>query len=342
MRALKDIESTRVVGLDIETTRITKHLSEAGEDIQTAWAYKNKNEGVIEEDIQLAELWELKASLYPEFSKVCSISLAFTNKEGTILNCMNFTSANELEVLTGLSDTIGRMVKSDPLYRFIAHAGLFFDYPFLAKRMIINGIPVPALLDSSHLKPWEVRNLDSNHLWKNGGTQGSSLVALCAALGLPISKNDMAGHEVGEYFYANKLTEIGTYCDLDTIAVFNCLRRFKSEPIFRFEDVNYIGQGKVEDEQIVAAVPQMACLNQLYLTKDFSEHIKEEIRDRFLNRGKKVMNKDFVSLEQMLCDLYINTEIMKSDKAPLVEEKKVEVNEFVEQLKKDYNASKKA
>jgi len=343
MRALKDIESTRVVGLDIETTRITKHLSEASDDIQTAWAYKNKNEGVVEEDIHLAELWETKASLYPEFSKVCSVSLAFTNRDGNVLNCLNFTSANELQILTDLSETIERMIKSDPLYRFIAHAGLFFDYPFLAKRMIINNIPVPAMLDASHLKPWEVRNLCSNNLWKNGGSQGTSLVALCAALGLPISKDEMAGHEVGEYFYNNRLEEIGDYCNLDTIAVFNVLRRFKGEPIFRFEDVNYLGQGKIQDEQIVEAAPQMPCLNQLFITKDFSDHIKEEIRDRFLNRGKKIMKKELAILERMICDLYIENAMFKADKKDIVEDKKAEVKEFIEQLTKDYeNGSKKA
>jgi len=343
MNALKEIPSSLVVALDLETVRITDRFSDAPEDIQVAWAYKNKHDGKIQDIATQAELWEQKASLFPEFSKICSASLTFLNKDQTVLYCQNFTSANEYDLLIKLTDAINRMTKSDPRYRLLAHAGKMFDYPFMCKRLLINSLPIPAMLDSSGLKPWEIRNLDSIDLWKFGGITSTSLVAMCAALGVPISKGDMAGHEVGEYFYRGELVKIGDYCNKDTISLFNCFRRFKVEPIFRFEDVRILGDSPstatstvaVEDAEIVAKIPVMRCLNALYLTKEFSDDVKADIRARFLNPKKKVMQKDYKMLESMVCDLYIQTAMFKADKPAIMDAKRKEVKEFVAQLKLD-------
>jgi len=340
MRALDKIPSTKIVAIDIETVRITNTLGEAGEDVKTAFAYKNKNDGEYPDDFSLEQLWVKTASLYAEFSKVCSVSIVNLNKEGSVLFCRNFSSDNESLLLKEVSDLLIKMVKVDPLYRLIGHSSKMFDYPFLCKRMLINGVPIPPVLDHSGLKPWEVNNLDTNELWKFGGLTGSSLVAMCVALGVPISKDEMAGEMVGEYFYDGKLDEIAKYCDKDTIATFNCLRRFKYEPIFRFEDVIYINDSKLEDAKIISDIPEMPCLNQLYITKEFSDHIKEDIRERFLNSGKVVLKKEWVMLEKWICDLYINSKMFEADVKDVIASKKSEVSEFVNSLIKEY-ANKK-
>ncbi|MFM7194795.1 MAG: hypothetical protein ACKOYP_08470 [Bacteroidota bacterium] len=41
--------------------------------------------------------------------------------------------------------------------RLCAHNGKEFDFPYLCRRMIINGIPLPPSLDLSGRKPWEVK-----------------------------------------------------------------------------------------------------------------------------------------------------------------------------------------
>lgn len=340
MRALSKIPSNKVVAIDVETVRITNTLGEVGEDVKTAFAYKNKNNGEYPEDFELEQLWVKTASLYAEFSKICSVSIVHTNKDGSVLFCRNFTSKDESLLLGEVSDLLVKMVKADPLYRLIGHSSKLFDYPFLCKRMLINGVPIPAVLDQSGLKPWEVNNLDTNELWKFGGLTGSSLVAMCSALNVPISKDEMAGELVGEYYYDNRLSEISEYCDKDTIATFNCLRRFKCEPIFRFEDVQYINQGKVAESNELAEIPVMPCLNQLYITKEFTDHVKADIRERFLDKGNKVMKKEWEMLETMLLDLYINNKMFESDTKEVSIGKTTEVEEFVKQLKSDY-ASKK-
>jgi hypothetical protein len=43
-----------------------------------------------------------------------------------------------------------------------------------------------------------MKNMDTNELWKSFGTgPGSSLQALCNVLGIPVSKVDLVGDEVG-------------------------------------------------------------------------------------------------------------------------------------------------
>lgn len=344
MKVLKTIPSTKVVSIDIETVRITRTLAEAGPDVKIAFTYKFKNEGVvISDDFALEQLWVEKAALYAEFSKICSVSLAYLNRAGDSLVCRNITESDEVKLLTELNVVLTAMQKADPLYRLLGHSSKLFDYPFICKRMLVNGIALPGILDSTNMKPWEMTNLDTNELWKMGGLTGSSLVAMCVALGVPISKDEMAGEDVGEFFYAGKLALIGQYCDKDTVATFNCFRRFKAEPIFRFEDVVYLGGEENADKQVVAEeIPQMPCLNQLYLTKDFSDHVKAEVTDRFLAREKKVMKKEWGMLEALLCDLYVSNEMFKADKPEVVASKREEVKEFVNQLTKTYtNASKK-
>jgi len=292
MRALEKIHSTKIVAIDIETVRITNTLGEAGEDVKTAFAYKNKNDGEYPDDFSLEQLWVKTASLYAEFSKVCSVSIVNLNKDGSVLFCRNFSSEDEAFLLKEVSDILIKMVKVDPLYRLIGHSAKLFDYPFLCKRMLINGVIIPPVLDHSGLKPWEVSNLDTDELWKFGGLMSSSLVAMCSSLNIPIGKDEITEGLVGELFYDGKLDEIADYCNKDTIATFNCLRRFKYEPIFRFEDVLYINDSKSEDAKAIADIPEMPPLNQLYITKEFSDDIKEKIREIFLDKGKTVLKKE--------------------------------------------------
>ncbi len=104
------------------------------------------------------------------------------------------------------------------------------------------GLDIPEILDTAHLKPWESRNLCTNmDVWKMGGTgSGASLLAICVALDIPISKDDMSGGEVGEYYFSGKTDEIGVYCSKDVVATFDVIRKIKKEEIFLFESVVHI------------------------------------------------------------------------------------------------------
>ena len=243
MKSVLSINSADVLTLDIETVRIKKNFSELTEEFKSAWAYKMKQDGETLEEEELADKWTKMASLYAEFSKVCAISLTYL-KDG-VLKCKNYAGTDEKEILNSFASDIKAFFNINNKYRFLGHAARYFDYPFLCKRYIINGFEVPSCLDESASKPWEMKNLDTNELWRSFGTgPGSSLQALCTTLDIPISKVDLIGDEVGEAFYRGELDRIAQYCSLDTIATFNVFRFFKKEPIFQFSDVVYVGAKK--------------------------------------------------------------------------------------------------
>lgn len=240
MKLVKDIKTKYLIGIDIETVKIGEY-EYLSDEYKLAWGYKNKNEGVLRSEEELKEIWDDSASLYAEFSKVCAISLTYLNKSGDGLTCKEFYGDEELKILAEAGIMLNKIKKHDHNFRLIGHAAKYFDYPYLCKRYVINELNIPTILDTAHLKPWESTNLCTNmDIWKMGGTgPGSSLIALCTALKLPISKNLMTGDQVGNFYVDGKFEEIGRYCSKDAISVINIFRKIKKEKIFQFDEVKY-------------------------------------------------------------------------------------------------------
>ena len=239
MKAVSHINSVDILTTDIETVRIVENFKNLSDEWKSAWSYKMKQDGETLSDEELAEKWTKMASLYAEFSKVCTISLTYI-KDG-VLKCKNYSGLDEKEILSSFAKDLDKFYKFNRNYRLLGHAAKYFDYPFLAKRYIINGFDVPSMIDESASKPWEMRNVDTNELWRSFGTgPGSSLQALCTTLGIPISKVDLVGDEVGKAYFEGQIDRISKYCSLDTIATFNVFRVFKKETIFSFEEVVYV------------------------------------------------------------------------------------------------------
>jgi len=329
MKVLQNIKTELVTSIDIETVRIAEKFEDLSPEWKSAWEYKNKQDGVVPSQEELSDLWERNAALYAEFSQVCAVSLTSMGKKGLV--CKEFYGKDEKRLLEALSKSLDGMIAHNKEYRLIGHAAKYFDYPFLGKRFIINGLDIPIALDATDSKPWLQANLCSNELWKLGGTgSGSSLQALCTALNVPVSKVDLVGDEVGAAFYRGEYQRIGRYCSYDTIADYNVLRRFKKEIIFDFEDVTYI-TAYTDDMQIEeeATVP---ILQALFVFKRFSDEMKEEL---------KVILKDATAdekagVEKILIAHYVDkVDVMDMDKKEKETTNKIrieEVKEFISSL----------
>lgn len=275
MKILNDISSHQFLTIDIETVRIKKNSSELSEEWQSAWAHKNKNEGLIPLPDELAILWTNKASLYAEFSKVCAISLVYLNNGQ--LKCKSYAGFDEAKILDVFAQDLIMFSKKD--YRLAGHASKFFDFPFLCKRYLANQMPIPGILDESDLKPWDRKQLCTNELYKALGGNGSSLQALCKMLNIPVSKVDLVGDEVGAVFYEGNILRIAEYCNLDTIAVFNVLRRFKGEPIFSFDEVVYVNSGEILEKDSI--------FERISRQKEITGALCEEIHGASLSMSAK-------------------------------------------------------
>ena len=335
MKLLRDIPTKHFVAIDIETVRIVEKYEDLSDEWKSAWEYKNKQAGEVPFFEELADSWEKTSSLYAEFSKVCAVSVVFLSKNEDKLICKEFFGEDEGVLLTQLREFLNQISGSGKDFRLVGHAAKYFDYPFLCKRYIINSIAIPTLLDTAHQKPWENRNLCTNQdIWKMGGTgAGSSLQALCTALAIPISKVDLVGDEVGNAYYRGEVERIANYCSLDTIATFNVIRRIKGEKIFQFNEVSYL-------DKKVAAVstkePEDALFEKLPVLHKLvnATEILAETRDELvvILKKKKMTKKDRVVVEDILVNLYINSEMFKADNDLVKEVKKAEVKSILDKV----------
>ena len=120
-----------------------------------------------------------------------------------------------------------------------AHNGKEFDFPFIARRMIVHQIALPKKLNLFGKKPWEVPHLDTLELWKFGDYKHyTSLKLLTSILGIPSPKDDIDGSEVANVYYKEKnLQRIVDYCEKDTVAVAQVLLRFNNQEILQEKDI---------------------------------------------------------------------------------------------------------
>lgn len=322
MESVKRISSELVAAIDIETVRVEENYNDLSEGFKAAWRYKHKQEGVIPSEDELADLWQKNASLYAEFSKVCAVSIAFLHQGK--LYCKEFYGPDEKEILEATATTLNNMVVANSEYRLVAHAFKHFDGPFLSKRYVVNNIDIPTILDTGNSKPWEIRNLCTNELWRMGGTgAGSSLQALCNVLDIPVSKVDLVGDEVGAAYYRKEYERIGRYCSYDTVATFNIFRRFKKEGLFNFDEVTYVNNSPEPKKQLP---PLQAIHIADYITDEAKETLKKQLSK------KRLTKKDKEFIQDVLEHVYIKTSFMKEDTPEVRETKIAEIKELIKEI----------
>jgi predicted PolB exonuclease-like 3'-5' exonuclease len=99
------------------------------------------------------------------------------------------------------------------------HNAKEFDFPYISRRLIINGLPLPTKLNLFGKKPWEINHLDTMELWKFGDYKHyTSLKLMAHVLGIPSPKDDIDGSQVGHVFYKEKdIDRIAIYCQKDVV-----------------------------------------------------------------------------------------------------------------------------
>ena len=147
----------------------------------------------------------------------------------------------EKEILSQFNSLIERHFKH-PKFVLCAHNGKEFDFPYIARRMIINKMKLPSKLNLFGKKPWEVPHLDTLDLWKFGDYKHyTSLKLMTNVLGIPSPKDDIDGSEVyGVFYKENNIERIINYCEKDTLAVAQILLRLRGEMLLDKAEIAYI------------------------------------------------------------------------------------------------------
>jgi 3'-5' exonuclease len=220
MRWLKSIPLEDLVFLDIETVPVCAQLSELSEEWQHIWTEREQSR--LPEGMDAAAWFEERAGLYAEFGQVICISLGFfaRGREGLRFRVKSIAYPDESLVLEEFSQVLHKHYPSLERNRLCGHNIKSFDLPYLCRRMLVQGMNLPAQLDLAGLKPWEIPHLDTMELWQFGDRRASvSLRLLAAALGVPSPKEDISGSDVGRVFWQDEdLDRIAAYCARDVVS----------------------------------------------------------------------------------------------------------------------------
>jgi uncharacterized protein YprB with RNaseH-like and TPR domain len=230
------INISKILFLDIETVPMVEEFEMLQENFKKLW---EKKAGYLkkEDDDTPKKLFN-RAGIYSEFGKIVCISVGFIkNKEFRV---KSFYGDDEKILLSEFSGLLNKHYSgADSL--LCAHNGKEFDYPYIARRMIINGLQLPSILNIAGKKPWEVAHLDTMELWKFGDYKNyTSLDLLAAIFGIATPKGDIDGSQVAEVYYKEKdLERIAKYCQRDTLTVAQILLSYIGKPIIKEEDIIY-------------------------------------------------------------------------------------------------------
>jgi DNA polymerase elongation subunit (family B) len=232
-----------VLYLDIETVPQVQQLSDFPEKLQKLWL---KKAGSLTKESESPEQVFEKAGIYAEFGKIICISCGTIYRRGTkrVYRVKSFFGDDEIELLKDFLVMLEKFT-SNPAHKLCAHNGLEFDFPYIARRILINGLKLPSILDIAGAKPWEVRDylMDTMQLWKFGEYKSyASLDLLCSIFSIPTPKDDIQGNQVaGVYYKEHDLERIARYCEKDTLAVAQLILRFKGEELIEPENVEIVG-----------------------------------------------------------------------------------------------------
>jgi uncharacterized protein YprB with RNaseH-like and TPR domain len=181
-----------------------------------------------------------RAGIYAEFGKIICISCGVLqgNGENRKMILKSFAGDDESSLLIEFTSMLKKWVGLESRL-LCAHNGKEFDFPYLCRRLLINNLPIPSLLDISGKKPWEVPHLDTMELWKFGDYKSySSLNLLAHVLGIPTPKDDIDGSMVWEIYWKERnLDRIITYCQKDVVTVAQILLRMQGESTISAENI---------------------------------------------------------------------------------------------------------
>lgn len=234
-----NIKLEDILFLDIETVPETQNFSDLTSEKQELWALKTQYQR--KEDITPEAFYE-RSGIWAEFGKIVCISIGFFKFTDSVRHFrVTSLSGEELKLLNDFK-LILETHFNHTKHLLCAHNGKEFDFPFIARRMIINSIPLPSKLNLFGKKPWEIPHLDTLDLWKFGDYKNyTSLQLLTNVLGIPSPKDDINGSEVYRVYYKeNALDRIVKYCEKDTIAVAQIILRLRGETLLSAEEIIHV------------------------------------------------------------------------------------------------------
>lgn len=238
-----------VLFLDIETVPVAQDFDGLPDEMQELWGTKARtlmrkpaNEE-LEYD-ELAETFNTRAGIYAEFGRIVCISVGFMTKnpdgDAPILRLKSFANHTEANLLEDFAELLSKYFNNPDKFAICGHNIKEFDVPYICRRLLVNQLPFPKMLDIAGKKPWETKHLvDTMEMWKFGDSKSfTSLKLLAALFGIPSPKDDMDGSDVARVYWEDRdLDRIAHYCEKDVLATVQLFLKFKRLPLLKPEQV---------------------------------------------------------------------------------------------------------
>ncbi len=202
-----------ILFLDIETASLSEKFEELDPRLQEEWVKKERLIRIENPTEAPGSLYFDRAGIHAEFGKVICVGVGFFQSKmkdkKLVYRSKIVAHLEERELLLELKALLEKKK-----WVLCAHNGKEFDFPYLCRRMLIQGIPLPEPLQIAGKKPWEVRHLDTMEMWKFGDYKHYTRLELLAAVfGIPTSKDGIDGSQVNSAYYLEKdLEKIKEYC----------------------------------------------------------------------------------------------------------------------------------
>ncbi|MBI9035272.1 MAG: 3'-5' exonuclease [Bacteroidales bacterium] len=228
------ISNHPILFLDIETVPAYSQYEDLPDKFKKLW---NKKAKFLKSDqAQSAQELYGRAGIYAEFGKIVCISTGYFH-DGK-LRLKSYYNHDEKQLLHDFAQMLNKHFNNLNC-KLCAHNGKEFDFPYIARRMLINGIRLPLLLNMAGLKPWEVPHIDTLEFWKFGDYKNyTSLELLAAVFDIPTPKDDIDGSMVGQVYYKqNDLNRIKIYCEKDVITIVQLYRKYHLQELIADEQI---------------------------------------------------------------------------------------------------------
>jgi len=227
------IKLENILFIDIETVPVHYKYIELSDEGRELW-----NKKMLYATEMSPEAHYDKAGIFAEFAKIVCIGLGYI-RDGKF-RTKAIAGDDEKDILLNFSQILQSHFFTEEHY-LCAHNGKEFDFPFLCRRLLVNRMPLPKLLQIQGFKPWNVRHLDTMELWRFGDVKNfTSLNLLAHIFNIPSPKDDIDGSQIARVYYEEKnLERIKTYCIKDVVTLARIYQSLKGLNPLKDDEIIY-------------------------------------------------------------------------------------------------------
>lgn len=245
---IESIDLSNILFFDIETVSAAPDFRALPDDFQSHWRHKARQQlRVSEEELteeMVMDAYKDLAAIFAEFGKIVCISVGIMHRDKDDqrlrLRLKSYASDDEKQLLEEFSELLEQYYANKYM---CGHNIKEFDIPYICRRLLVNQLPFPKVLQIQGKKPWETQHLlDTLELWKFGDRKNfTSLKVLASVLNFPSPKDDIDGSQVGRvYWEETDLDRIAFYCEKDVLATVQLFLRYRRMPLLEADQVAHV------------------------------------------------------------------------------------------------------